>query len=267
MSDATSGKDLLTAETSGSPTTSAVPKGARQRLQAGGGVDRVANHGERHAVLAPDIAEDGRPIVDADAHREPIRRRALALVIPPFERLEHLFGAGERVCGIVGARRWNAEYGDDRIADVFVDGAATGKDLRGHPGVEFAQQRQDRFRRHGLSHLSEADDIGKQNADRLPADRAERLILSGQQVDDIRREVPGQVVAGPLGFLAQAIQFAQLGDIRQRLADRDLKVAQVHRFGDEIKRAPIHRSSQIGHVAISRDNDGPHGGLPLAQLA
>ena len=113
----------------------------------------------------------------------------------------------------------------------------------------------------------EADNVGEQNRDGLPADRSERFVLRSQQLNDVRRKVARQIVARPLGRDAQTIDLTQLGDVGQRLADGDFEIAQIHRLGDKIKGAAIHRRAQIRHVAIGRDDDRPHRRLPLAQFA
>ena len=70
----------------------------------------------------------------------------------------------------------------------LLHGSATGEDLRSHSGVEFAQHRHDRFRRHGLAILREADP-------RLSRARS--------------------------AAWREAIHLAHLGDVGQRLAHSD----------------------------------------------
>src|ERR1700676_1163339 len=45
-------------------------EGAGQPLQPACRIDSIANHRERHAVLAADIAKDRRPVIEADADGE-----------------------------------------------------------------------------------------------------------------------------------------------------------------------------------------------------
>src|SRR5712692_10335975 len=52
-------------------------EGAGQPLQPARRIDRIANHRERHAVLAADIAEDGWPVIEADTDGE--RRLPISL--------------------------------------------------------------------------------------------------------------------------------------------------------------------------------------------
>ena len=81
------------------------------------------------------------------------------------------------------------------------------------------------FGSHGLGHPREADDVDEQHGDGLPPHRSERFVLRGQHLDDVRREVARQIVARPLGRRAQALDLPQLGDVGERLADRDLEIA------------------------------------------
>src|SRR3984893_259311 len=64
-------------------------KSAGQPLQARRRVDRVADNREREAVLAADIAEYGRPIVEADPDRQPRLGSRFPLFVPALEPRQH----------------------------------------------------------------------------------------------------------------------------------------------------------------------------------
>ena len=78
----------------------------------------------------------GRAVIEADADRE--RRLAVphALGVPVVERGEHHLGAAQRVERILPGFARQPEHREDRVADIFLDGAAAGEDLRRHPLVE-----------------------------------------------------------------------------------------------------------------------------------
>ncbi len=60
--------------------------------------------------------------------------------------------------------------------------------------------RHDLLRRHVLGQRGEADEVGEEHPHRLPAHAAQRLVALGQHVDDLGREVAGEVAARPLGL-------------------------------------------------------------------
>ena len=64
--------------------------------------------------------------------------------------------------------------------------------------------------------------------------------------------------AGGLGLFGlglPALRLASLADMAEGLVDGDFKVGEVYRLGQEIECATVHRGSDIGHVAIGREDD------------
>jgi len=62
--------------------------------------------------------------------------------------------------------------------------------------------------------------IDEQHGDHLPAHSAQRLVLCGQHLNDVRREVAGQVVARSLRRRVETLDFAQLCNIGERPCGR-----------------------------------------------
>ncbi len=56
------------------------------------------------------------------------------------------------------------------------------------------------------------------------------------------------------------------GDMGDRLSDGRLEVGEIDRLGEEVERAPVHRSADVRHVAISRDDHGRKPGRLVLQL-
>ncbi len=88
--------------------------------------------------------------------------------------------AFERVGRVFAARFGYAEDGEDLVTDIFLDRAAAGEDLCGHAVMELAQHGNNRLRRHRLGHAREADYVGEQHRDILPAHGAQRLVALGK---------------------------------------------------------------------------------------
>ena len=51
-----------------------------------------------------------------------------------------------------------------------------------------------------------------------------------------------------------------------RLADGGLEIGEVDRLGEKVERAPVHRGADVGHVAVSRHDDGREPGRLVLQL-
>ena len=70
-----------------------------QALQATGGIHGVTNHGEGQSLLAADVSDDSRPVIDADADRQRGLAVPLAFSVPDAERFQHAVGAGQCLGG------------------------------------------------------------------------------------------------------------------------------------------------------------------------
>ena len=205
-------------------------------------------------MLAAEIAEHDRPIIDADAHADLRRAGRTPFVVPAVEGGQHRSGGLQRIAGVAVRGVRHAEGRQHRVADEFLERAAASEHLPGHPAVKNPQRLHHRFGRHRLGERGEADDIGEQHRDVLAAHRSQRLVLPGEQLDDVGREIARQVVAHALRLVALAANFAQARDLVERLADRQLEVGEVDRLGDEVERAAVHRDSDVGHVAVGRND-------------
>ena len=87
----------------------------------------------------------------------------------------------------------NSECRHDAIANIVIDGAMVVENDLLHATVEVTQKLEHCFGRMILGIVSGADDVGEQHRDILPADRAERLVIRGELVDDIGRKMPGEI--------------------------------------------------------------------------
>src|ERR1051325_613302 len=76
-------------------------EGPGQPLQSARRVDGIADHRERHAMLAAYVAEHGWPVIEADTDTERPFSLLNSLGIPPAERFEHHVGADEGVGRVV----------------------------------------------------------------------------------------------------------------------------------------------------------------------
>ena len=99
----------------------------------------------------------------------------------------------------------------------------------------------------------------------LPAE-IDRVRIAGKPLGQIGREVTRKRGMGPLGLRLPPPRLAQDFDMPNGLGDRRFEVKKIDRLGQEIKRAAVHRSADIGHVAIGRDDDGRELFFVLLQL-
>ena len=103
-------------------------------LQPGGEVHLAADDRVVHPVLAAEVADGAIARVDADSKLEGLFQAGLApfrlqLPHPPLHGDRHV-DAGERIL-LYAPRLRIAEEGQDRVADIFVDGRAMlERDLR-----------------------------------------------------------------------------------------------------------------------------------------
>ena len=86
----------------------------------------------------------------------------------------------------------NPECRHDAIADIVVDGALVVENDLLHAAVKLTQKFEHGFGRMILGIVCEADNVGEQHRNILPADRAEGLVIRGELVDDIGRKMPGR---------------------------------------------------------------------------
>ena len=113
-----------------------------------------------------------------------------------------------------------------------------------HAAVEFAQHLEDLLRLMVLRVGGEADDIGEQHGDILPADRAERLVVGGQLIDHVGREMPCQVDARALGLGVVVGQMAGARDDGGDDAGDDQDDHDVRRLLDEVDEVGIELETQ-----------------------
>jgi hypothetical protein len=97
--------------------------------------------------------------------------------------------------------------------------------------------------------LRERDNVGKQHSHCLSATGPERFVLSSQQVDNVRGKIARKIVSRSFSGHALPVHLAQLCNIGQRFADRDLEIAQINQIDDEIEGTKIYLGSKIHHVS------------------
>src|SRR5215213_754495 len=152
----------------------------------------------------------------------------------------------------MGACSGKPEYGEDLVADIFFDSAATIENPGRHALVEVAQHGYHPLGRQGFGHASETHDIDEQNGYSLAPHRTERLVAVGQQIDYVGRKIACKVGACPLSCSSLLIELPNISNGFQRLVDRDLKVVQINRLGDEVEGTAVHSRADVGHVSVSR---------------
>src|SRR5919198_4891882 len=91
-----------------------VPRLTGRCLDAGGGVDGIADHAELKSPRAPDIPGHNGSGVEADPDLE------LALELLRYRALD-LERRRERLVGVIGLAPRRAEYGEQAIADELID--------------------------------------------------------------------------------------------------------------------------------------------------
>ena len=128
--------------------------GRRVRLQAGGGVQRVAGRAVLDPPSAADRPEHHQPGLDADPDLE-----RWASVIGPLDDAER---GADRALGIVLVRHRRAEQREDPVAGEVLDRAAERLDRIHHPPNGAAEHLARVFGVHPLRELRRPDDVGEQ---------------------------------------------------------------------------------------------------------
>ena len=110
--------------------------------------------------------------------------------------------AGQRIGRVSRAGIRHAERGEQRVADELLETPRVPEDLLLHAPVERPEQRHHLLGRHLLGERGEADEVGEEDADRLPAHATQRLVARGEHVDHARREVARQIAPRALRLRA-----------------------------------------------------------------
>jgi hypothetical protein len=164
-----------------------------------------------HPVLAAEIADGAEAGIDADAELKgllgpDVHPFALQLPHAALHGDAHL-DAGQRILAHAAGVRI-AEEGEDRIADVFVDGGAEiQRDLR-HLRQVVIQQTRQLLGFEAVGRLGEIGDVGEEDGQLLALGRDLGRLLAGEdRIVDLGREVFGQLPRQPLELEVGARQL------------------------------------------------------------
>lgn len=134
-------------------------------FEAGGGVDGVPHRGVIEAVLGAEVADDGRAGVDADAEFEEWFAFGLPFGVKVFERLFHGNGANVGAGDVIFLGDWSVPESHDRVAFVFVEGAAGLHNEVFHDGEVFVDLGDPIFDGDFFAYGCGIFDVGEENGD------------------------------------------------------------------------------------------------------
>ncbi len=178
----------------------------RQPLEPRREIDRVAQHRVGLAEARAHVADVHRAGVEADADRE---RRPAARTELRAQRLHPLLHRERRRDGILRVarvRQRRSPEGHDGVADVLVDGAATGVDDLRHRRQVGVHQRGELARLQRLRGGGEVADVGEQHRE-LAAVALHRESLAG--LAHLAHALGRHVLAEEVGQLSNRSRFAQ----------------------------------------------------------
>ena len=175
--------------------------------------------------------------------------------------------ASDRTGGTVRLLARSSEQHVQGIADDLCDRTVVCEhDVRHAREIIIEEQRKhtgfERLREHG-----EIGNVGEKCRDlaALPAE-INRIGIAGKPLRQVRREVTRKRRMCPLGLRLAPPRIAQDFDVPDGLVDGRFEIEEIDRFGQEIERAAVHRDTNIGNVAIGRDDDGRELFFVLLQL-
>ena len=226
-------------------------------FQSRGDVDGVAIGRVVEEAAAAEIADDRRSGMNADAcgaQRDSFLVPALAESLRVFVQSQC---AGDRSGRMVRLLARGSEQHVQGIADDFCDGAVVREHEIGHAGEVVIQQRPKHVGLERLHQCGEAGNVGEHRCDLAPLSaEIDRVRIAGKPFCQIGREVARERRMRPFGLRLPPPCLAQGLDMPDGLGDRRLEIEKVDRLGQKIERAAVHRSANVGDVAIGGDDDG-----------
>ena len=175
--------------------------------------------------------------------------------------------AGDGTVSMIGLLSRGAKQHVQRITHDLRHRAVMSKNDIRHAGEVLIEQRAENARFQRLRERGEAGDVREQCGDlpTLPA-QIDGVFVTGKPLRQIRRKIARQQFIGALGGGLAVPRVTQKLDVSNRLGDGRLQIKEVDRLGHEVKRAAVHSGTDIGHIAVGRNDDSRHTFLALLQL-
>jgi hypothetical protein len=145
----------------------------------------------------------------------------------------------------------------DGVTDDLRNRALVGEHKFGHAFEIAAEKLRELFGIERFDEGRESGDVGEQSRDLASLAPGRECVLLGCETSGkVGRKITRQRRMRALGFRLPLARVLEVGDMRDRLAERGLEVGKVNRLGEEVERASVHGCANIGHVAIGRDDHG-----------
>ena len=230
-------------------------------------VNRIAIGRVIEKPAATEIAHNRRSGVRADAgdpERDPLLPPALAKRLRAFVQGQRTGDGARRMIRLLARR---AEQHVHRITDDLGDRSVVGEYHGGHADEIVVKERPEHVRLNQFHELGETVDVGEHHSDVAPlATQIDGVGVVGKTLCEIRRKVARQRRMRPFRRRLPFARFAQHFDMPDRLGDRRFQVGKIDWLSQEVECAAIHRRTDVGHVAVGRDDDGRKLLLALLQL-
>ena len=173
----------------------------------------------------------------------------------------------DRAVGMIPLLAGSAEQHVQGIANDLCNRTIVRKHKISHAGKIIIEQRPKHFRLERLHQRSKAGNVAEQSRNFASlSSKSERVRFAGEPQSQIGREIPRQRGMRPLGFRLPPPRLPQNLNMPDGLGNRRFEIAKIDGLGQKVKGSPVHRSTNIGHVAIGRDDDGRDLFFVLLQL-
>ena len=141
------------------------------------------------------------------------------------------------------------------------------EDNIGHAAHILVEQLAQHFRCGGFHQRGEPGNVGEDGRDLAPLHlHAVTFADDSQPGGDLRRKISRKRRMRPLGLKLAAASLAHHLDVADGLVDGHFEIAEIDRLGQKIERTSIHRSTDVAHVAIGGNDNGPLPVLRFLQL-